>query len=172
MGQYYRIVNIDKKEFMSPADFGYGLKLLEFADPMGQSMVTSAMALLMADGNNRGGGDLRTDHEVVGSWAYDRVAVVGDYADPYNGVEYYHEAGMDGRYRNVSRDIFTAMLDDTYIRNEVKKWIINLMQNKRTYWIPPVVIEMARDEDPILLDMFFGSMVKEIASVKYWKDRS
>ena len=30
MGQYYTIVNIDKKEFITPSKFGDGLKLLEF----------------------------------------------------------------------------------------------------------------------------------------------
>jgi hypothetical protein len=40
-----------------------------------------ALALLLADGNGRGGGDARTDSPRIGSWAGDRIVISGDYAD-------------------------------------------------------------------------------------------
>jgi len=56
MGQYYRIVNLDKKEYLSPYPFGEGAKLLEFGT--GRGTLLLALAVLLADGNGRGGGDL------------------------------------------------------------------------------------------------------------------
>src|SRR5437868_2760036 len=56
MGQYYLIVNLDKKEFLRSHDFGDGAKLLEFGCSANGMM--TGLAILLADGNGRGGGDL------------------------------------------------------------------------------------------------------------------
>ena len=67
MGQYYKVINVDKKEFIHPHKFGCGLKLMEwcYIDDKGESNAfVSAMVYLL---NNR--------------WKGDRVYVVGDYAD-------------------------------------------------------------------------------------------
>jgi hypothetical protein len=56
MGQYYIAVNLDKKEVVNPHSCGNGAKLLEFA--LSASGMMSAIAILLADGNGRGGGDL------------------------------------------------------------------------------------------------------------------
>ena len=109
MGQYYHIVNLDKKQYLNPHCFGDGLKLLEFG--MSASGTLTALAILMSAGNGRGGGDfgnctvpsnggpvdhsaefvgeeggvfppkdIRLDtHPLVGSWAADRVIIAGDY---------------------------------------------------------------------------------------------
>ena len=79
MGQYYLIVNIDKRQYLNPHKCGDGLKLLEFAS--GSCGTLAALAILLADGNGRGGGDLHSDNPVIGSWAGDRIAIAGDYAD-------------------------------------------------------------------------------------------
>lgn len=56
MGQYYKIVNLDKKEFLTPWTFKDGAKLLEFGcSPEG---TMTGLAILLASGNGRGGGDL------------------------------------------------------------------------------------------------------------------
>lgn len=86
MGQYYIIVNVDKHQMIKPHKFGDGLKLMEFANS--QFGTLTGMAVLLADGNNRGGGDLRTDNRIVGSWAGDRIVVAGDYADPGKHLEH------------------------------------------------------------------------------------
>jgi len=169
MGQYYRIVNIDKHEWMSPADFGSGLKLLEFASPIYPEMTTSALVLLLADGNNRGGGDLRSDDPIIGSWAHDRIVVVGDYADPHNGISYYQDVN-DHHYRNVSVDIFKAMLEDGYIMDEVIARSVKKLENHMDYWIPEVLIRLARAKDPIL-NSVNPKIIDKIAEVHLWDDK-
>lgn len=62
MGQYYRIINADKKESFSPWDFDSGAKLMEFGYN-GTSVIKALTSLLM------------------GEWKGDRVYIVGDYAD-------------------------------------------------------------------------------------------
>lgn len=80
MGQYHITVNLDKRQYLMPHRLGNGLKLLE---QMG-SNVPSALFLLLAVSNGRGGGDFNddTDNELIGSWGGDRIAVLGDYAEP------------------------------------------------------------------------------------------
>lgn len=79
MGQYYLIVNIDKRQYLKPHYFGDGAKLMEFG--MSSSGVLAALAVLLSDGNGRGGGDLASTHPIIGTWAGDRVVITGDYAD-------------------------------------------------------------------------------------------
>ena len=104
MGQYYKICNLDKKQFLHPHKFGQGLKLMEFGcDNCG---ILTALTVLLSSGNGRGGGDLHfidparrpetlkeffgTDKpesvdelckKYIGSWAGDRIVVAGDYMD-------------------------------------------------------------------------------------------
>lgn len=79
MGQYHVVVNADKRHFLHPHRLGDGLKLMEFGNSTGG--VTLALVILLAVSNNRGGGDLRSDNELIGSWGGDRIAIVGDYAE-------------------------------------------------------------------------------------------
>ena len=86
MGQYYIVVNVDRKEYLDPLKFNDGLKLLEITG--GRSFTLSALALLLADGNGRGGGDFPCSSssvpdvsEWIGRWVGNRIVVAGDYAD-------------------------------------------------------------------------------------------
>lgn len=79
MGQYYKVVNLDKKQYIKPHAFDDGAKLLEFGCSSGGTML--ALALLLASGNGRGGGDHRSSDPVIGSWAGDRIVIAGDYGD-------------------------------------------------------------------------------------------
>jgi len=85
MGQYYKVCNLDKKEFLNPHAFDDGAKLMEFGASSEGTM--TALALLLADGNGRGGGDFptTTDNGIVGRWAGDRIIIAGDYADGFAG---------------------------------------------------------------------------------------
>jgi hypothetical protein len=79
MGQYWKLVNLDKKEFVHPHEIGCGLKLGEMvaASPgIPAAMVMLCAAMPVA----RGGGDFR-EKGIVGRWAGDRIALVGDYAE-------------------------------------------------------------------------------------------
>jgi hypothetical protein len=84
----------------------------------------TALAVLLADGNNRGGGDLRSDHPVVGSWAGDRIVVAGDYADEGKftgdpGRSLYRVAHDE--YADISRQALRAMADDPHLAEEMKQ---------------------------------------------------
>ena len=65
MGQYFKVVNKSKRQVMCPHKFGSGAKLMEFTSD-GMS-VMQGLGILLADGNNRGGGDLRSDNPIIGS---------------------------------------------------------------------------------------------------------
>jgi hypothetical protein len=79
MGQYWKAVNLDKKEFINPHDLGAGLKLWEII-ANGDAGVGVALCILLAEmPERRGGGDLE-EHPYIGRWVGDRVALVGDYA--------------------------------------------------------------------------------------------
>ncbi|MCC6150966.1 MAG: hypothetical protein IT461_12000 [Planctomycetes bacterium] len=86
MGQYYLVVNVDKGEFLHPHKLGDGLKLMEFGNSGDGTML--ALALLLADGCGRGGGDYHAkkdatpDTSLIGRWKGDRIVIAGDYADP------------------------------------------------------------------------------------------
>lgn len=111
MGQYHKPVNITKKEYIDPHKFNDGLKLLEFGCTGVGTM--TALAVLLANSNGRGGGDLHSDKPIVGSWAGDSIAIIGDYAekDDVTGVTWEDLE----QYKDVSLAVLDAMLDDGYI---------------------------------------------------------
>lgn len=77
MGQYYYIVNIDKKQYLHPHRFGDGLKAVEFASGYN---TMRALAYLLTKSDGGGGGDYKDDPSgIAGSWAGDRIWIVGDY---------------------------------------------------------------------------------------------
>jgi len=104
MGQYHKVVNLDKREFIHPHELGSGLKQWEqIANNPG---TPHALFILCCCSNGRGGGDFdlyRNAHgagrtsraadepleapyqetalAVIGRWAGDRIAVVGDYTE-------------------------------------------------------------------------------------------
>ena len=80
MGQYHLTVNLDKKEFLMPHKLGVGLKLREQTG-FGNS-IPDALFMLLACSNGYGGGDFigEDKNKMIGRWAGDRIAIVGDYA--------------------------------------------------------------------------------------------
>jgi hypothetical protein len=122
MGQYYKIVNIKKKQYISPYTFGDGSKLMEFS--MSASGVLAGLAILLADGNGRGGGDLHSKNDIVGSWAGDNIVVAGDYADAGKFVKepeqtLYEVASSEGE--DISLKVLEALFDDQYFFSEFRK---------------------------------------------------
>jgi hypothetical protein len=122
MGQYYCIVNLDKKEFLHPHKFGDGLKLLEFGCSGDGTM--TGLAILLASGNGRGGGDLDSSNPIVGSWAGDRIVVAGDYGTEGLFVDadnsnLYDVARED--FTDISETVIEAMADDRWIRESLEK---------------------------------------------------
>jgi hypothetical protein len=122
MGQYYKIVNIKKKQYITPHTFGDGAKLMEFS--MSASGVLAGLAILLADGNGRGGGDLNSDNDIVGSWAGDNIVIAGDYADTGKFVKeaeenLYSVATNEGE--DISVKVLEALFDDKYFFSEFRK---------------------------------------------------
>lgn len=78
MGQNHRIVNLSRAEEFGPSDTGEFQKLMEF----GHNSSGAAAALMVM---------------LSGSWAGDRVAVLGDYGSPEDlPAEVIAETGFDG----------------------------------------------------------------------------
>lgn len=114
MGQYYKVVNITKKETIHPHAFNDGAKLMEFG--LSGCGMMAGLALLLADGNGRGVGDFRGDdaHGIVGRWAGDQIVITGDYADVGKftqdlKVTLYEEA--EG-YEDISNIVFETLKED------------------------------------------------------------
>jgi hypothetical protein len=126
MGQYYKIVNVKKREYLNPHMFGDGLKLMEFALSGGGTL--SALAVLLSDGNGHGGGDLKSDNPIVGSWAGDPIVVAGDYADTgrflpadKSDINLYMAADNEGK--DISHLILDALMEDKWFAEDfIKNW--------------------------------------------------
>lgn len=78
MGQYWKLANLARLEYVHPHPLGAGLKLIEQVGTWPGP--ASALLILLACSNGRGGGDL-AESEAVGRWAGDRIALVGDYTE-------------------------------------------------------------------------------------------
>lgn len=79
MGQYWIPVNLDKREYIDPHKLATGLKLREqLANSPGTGAALIVLTTAMPE--RRGGGDFNED-PIIGRWAGDRIALVGDYAE-------------------------------------------------------------------------------------------
>jgi len=79
MGQYHYPTNLTKKQFLCPHKFGDGLKLREFGCSSHGTM--TALAYLLASSSGRGSGDFDNVGKLSGSWAGDKIAIIGDYSE-------------------------------------------------------------------------------------------
>lgn len=119
MGQYYKIVNLTKKQFISPWSFGDGAKLMEFGNS--SSGVMTGLAILLADGNGRGGGDIE-ESDIVGSWAGDQIVITGDYADQGKFTDNANENlynYSDENFKDISSEVIEALCKDHYVAEEL-----------------------------------------------------
>ena len=147
MGQYHYVANYDKKEFLHPHAFGDGLKLMEFGASAGGTLQGLAILLAASNGpSGRGGGDLHpwtgglgyegrevpglSDEDaaiymqhIVGRWAGDRIAIIGDYCESEDaqglvGKEGspwdYDEDAPEGEWVDISEHVIAAMDLDYY----------------------------------------------------------
>jgi hypothetical protein len=102
MGQYFKLVNLDKKEFVSPYDIGGVAKLWEW---MANENECGVITLLLS-----------------GRWAGDRVVLVGDY-DKSNLYEI-----AEKKYKNISS--YAKKLYEIYKPNGKKIYAINKTTNE------------------------------------------
>lgn len=144
MGQYHYTVNWDRREYLDPHRFGDGLKLMEFGNSSGGTML--GLAVLLASSNQggaRGGGDLHPWHggpgyegrensfivseayeerlmkHVVGRWAGDRISVLGDYCEEselYSETSPWSESSE--KWTDISGAVVQTICLDYYTRKE------------------------------------------------------
>jgi len=108
MGQYHKVYNVDKKEFLNAHNLDNGLKLMEQVGF--EKSTATALFMLLANSNGRGGGDARV-HPFVGRWAGDRIVIQGDYAEP--GDQGFIEDDDRNSYTKISMDV-KKMLDSEF----------------------------------------------------------
>ena len=132
MGQYYKVFNKTKKEYLNPHTFGNGLKLMEFtSDGKG---ILQGLSLLLANGNGRGGGDLHSDNPLIGSWSGHSITIEGDYADDtlWDELEptiygdndnHVPNPRYDKEWTDISADVLRLLFEDSYIRSEASSYI-------------------------------------------------
>jgi len=75
MGQYFRLINYDKKEYVDPWKIGGLAKLFEWC----ANRQAGVIPFLLRKSSEGGGGDIQKDYRTSGRWADDRIALVGDY---------------------------------------------------------------------------------------------
>ena len=96
MGQYHRLVNLDKKEMVHPYNLGLGAKQYEQTGDSGS--MGDALYLLVMTSPDRGGGDWELFPDLSGRWVGDRVVIVGDYTEDgdipnyENASQLYHQS--------------------------------------------------------------------------------
>jgi hypothetical protein len=142
MGQAYLLVNLSKKQFINPHKFGNGYKIMEFGASGESTMM--ALAILLSNGNGRGGGDLDSKDPIVGSWAGDKIVIAGDYGDEGKflprvstkklteiakdsfsegyqqpeRVNLYHFA--EHEYEDISVKVLAALMDEEWTRKQLE----------------------------------------------------
>jgi hypothetical protein len=79
MGQYHKLVNLDRKEQVQPYNLGLGGKQYEQTGENGS--LSDALYLLVMTSPARGGGDWESFSQLSGRWVGDRVVVLGDYTE-------------------------------------------------------------------------------------------
>lgn len=146
MGQYWTVVNLDKKECIHPHKLGCGLKLWEqLANHPGTG--AALIILCAAQREPRGGGDLDMDENwhgpertfpehncgpgpmpdnydviamrTIGRWAGERIAIVGDYAKDSDLAPEHEASTIYGRCCNGD---YTDITEDVcrVIEHELK----------------------------------------------------
>lgn len=106
------ILNFTRQEYLSPEDCGEGGGFPAIYASHGGVLLL--LAILLADGNGQGGGDLRSDATIIGTWRGNRLAIVNetvtDSALSQIGVEQvplYEQAKV--MWKNVTAEAIEAV---------------------------------------------------------------
>ncbi len=121
MGQYHKLVNLDKQEVVDPHRIGLFSKQYEHTGT--DASLADAIYLLVMSSPASGGGDWPAT-DVSGRWCGDRVVIVGDYTEP-DAIQNYHPDSGDSStlYRDSDswtdisasvRDAFSKVFPITY----------------------------------------------------------
>lgn len=142
MGQYHYIVNLDRREYLDPHKLGSGLKAWEqIASHPGSP---AALFVLLTCSNGRGGGDFADDthtrdERVIGRWAGDRIAVIGDYAEvgdiageTPDPVERIYDLCREGVYRDISAMVRPVLAAELGVRYVARPWTLRYEDGSET----------------------------------------
>jgi hypothetical protein len=118
VGQYHRLVNIDKQEWVDPHGLGLGSKQYEHTGC--DASLADAMYVLTTTSPGEGGGDFPFT-EISGRWVGDRVMIVGDYTKPnaipgFAGADALYAIAQD-KYEDITpqvRDAFERIFNIVY----------------------------------------------------------
>lgn len=125
MGQYFKIVNLDKRQCLSPWTFGNGAKLLEFSND-GTGMMVAFAILTASDSGFIGNSPL------IGSWAGDRIVIAGDNATTSeDGSESstppYFRCSNDyiepDYIEDISEQMLLVMMRDGFMKWSLPRWV-------------------------------------------------
>ena len=115
MGQYFRAVNVSKKEYVDPWDIGGLAKLWEWC----AGKIAGIFPYLLRKSNEGGGGDSTvSDPEYAGRWAGDKVYLVGD----YDKSNLYQRAKEE--FTNISQPLaqeYNNFIEDKELQLKVKR---------------------------------------------------
>lgn len=92
MGQYHKLINLDKKEQVISYALGLGAKQYEQTGTTGS--MGDALYLLVMSSPASGGGDWENFPDVSGRWVGDRVIVLGDYTTDSAIPKYKNSASL------------------------------------------------------------------------------
>ena len=97
MGQYYKIVNLDKKEVVNVWELGGVAKLIEWCN----NIDAGVFPYLLWKSDDAGGGDHPEPEktEYLGRWAEDRIVLIGD----YDSSKLYTKASEE--YNDISKGL-------------------------------------------------------------------
>jgi hypothetical protein len=110
MGQYHKLVNLDKREQVISYALGLGAKQYEQTGQNGS--MGDALYLLLMTSPAAGGGDWESFPELSGRWVGDRVVVLGDYTED-EGIPNYQNAAKlyqdSAEYKDISDNVALAL---------------------------------------------------------------
>lgn len=108
MGQYFKIVNLSKKQYIHIGDLGENAKF----SGLGYGLHSIALTRLLCvggDGSERHDriyGNKGEDEFYLGAWAGDQIQLAGDYAEPFEeeGTELnlYNWVKQDSTYEDIA----------------------------------------------------------------------
>jgi hypothetical protein len=113
MGQYHKLVNLDKKEIVHPYNLGLGAKQYEQTGENGS--MSDALYLLVMTSPSRGGGDWESFADLSGRWVGDRVVILGDYTQDEdipnykNASKLYSEIETSEDWTDISDSVAVAL---------------------------------------------------------------
>jgi len=94
MGQYFKVINKTKKEFLSCYDVDYGAKFLESIS----GSYPRLLFFLLRQSDEGGGGDIAANTNMAGHWAGDEISIVGD----YDSSGLYDDANEDNGWKRIT----------------------------------------------------------------------